>query len=348
MLREVIGVADNMIRLQDVADELGVSRTTVSNVIHGKTKKVSKEVIDRITKYLDQKGYVPNPGVNVLATTRSRIIGIVIGYDESHGLNVMQDSFVSEFVGAVEKEAERLGYYIMLIVGNNINKIVDIASPWSVDGLIILGLTSQEFKILNKKLNKPLVLIDSYSDEKLEYINIGIDDFNGGYLIGEYLYKMGFKKALFLAENEIASEYYRWLGFKQAMEHYTGFCSKSRFRLISKNQEIRFAQYRKSIPEFMSIGALAFTSDYNAIEAMNFFIDMGIKIPDQISITGFDDNMYATLVRPKLTTIRQDVVLKGITAMQKLYCIMSNEEMTYETIKIPVELKIRDSVKNIR
>ncbi|WP_167959159.1 LacI family DNA-binding transcriptional regulator [Anaerosporobacter faecicola] len=334
-----------MIRLQDVAEQLGVSRTTVSNVIHGKTKKVSKETIERITKYLDQEGYVPNPGTRVLANTRSHIIGIVIGYEESHGLNVLQDPFVSEFIGAVEKEAERLGYYIMLIVGNNIKKIVDIASPWSVDGLIILGLRAEEFKALHKEMNKPFVLIDIYTDSKLSYVNIGIDDFTGGFLIGEYLYKQGFHKALFLAENEIGSDYYRWLGFKQAMEKQGAYCSKARRLLISKNKDIRFAQYRKWIAEFIHVGAIAFTSDYNAIEAMNYFIDLGIDIPSQISITGFDDNMYATLVRPKLTTVKQDVEAKGATAMQKLDAIIRNESVVNETIKMPVELKIRDSVK---
>ena len=124
----------------------------------------------------------------------------------SHGLNVLQDTFVSEFIGAVEKEAEQLGYYIMLIVGNNIKKIVDVASPWSVDGVIILGLRSEEFRALHKELNKPFVLIDTYTDNKLTYMNIGIDDYTGGYLIGDYLYKQGYTKALLLAENEIASD----------------------------------------------------------------------------------------------------------------------------------------------
>ena len=79
------------------------------------------------------------------------------------------------------------------------------------------------------------------------------------------------------------------------MENNGQFCSKARRLLISKNRDVRLYQYRKMIPEFMKVGAIAFTSDYNAIEAMNYFIDLGVDIPNQISITGFDDNMYATL-----------------------------------------------------
>ena len=69
-----------MKRLQDIADQVGVSRTTVSNVLHGNTKKVSKEMIRKISEILNQEGYVPNTSSRELTRKGSCIIGLVLGY----------------------------------------------------------------------------------------------------------------------------------------------------------------------------------------------------------------------------------------------------------------------------
>jgi LacI family transcriptional regulator len=334
-----------MIRLQDIADMVGVSRTTVSNVIHGNTKRVSKETIDKVSAILDEQGYVPNMGSMILTSHASRIIGFILGYDETHGFNSMQDPFVGAFLGGLEKEADRLGYYVMLIDGTQTDKIVNIASRWNVDGLVALGFKEEDYHALMKKLNKPIVLIDMYSDKEVKYVNVGIDDYSGGYQIGQYLYHCGHTQALFAAETNQASDYYRWLGFKQAMEEQGRFCSKSRYILTNSNYKARMVQYERLLPRFLEAGAIAFSSDYAAMEGMSFLYNQGIKIPEEISITGFDDNRYTTLIHPRLTTIHQDVEAKSTKAVDLLMKIIGNEMIENRNIKIPVSLVIRDSVK---
>lgn len=83
-----------MIRLQDIADMAGVSRTTVSNVINGNTKRVSQETIDKITRILKEQNYVPHMGSVMLSGHGSRIIGVVLGFATAHGMQSLQDSFV--------------------------------------------------------------------------------------------------------------------------------------------------------------------------------------------------------------------------------------------------------------
>ena len=99
------------------------------------------------------------------------------------------------------------------------------------------------------------------------------------------------------------------------------------------------------MPRFLEAGALAFSSDYDAIEAMNFFFDKGIKVPEQISITGYDDSVYASMVRPKLTTVHQDVRQKAHMALKRLMQLIQGEELKELNIKSPVYLVKRDSVK---
>ena len=112
-----------MIRLQDIADMAGVSRTTVSNVINGNTKRVSQETIDKITAILKEQNYVPHMGSVMLSGHGSRIIGVVLGFAQAHGMYSLQDSFVGELVGTIQMEAERKGYYVMLIGGENIQNV---------------------------------------------------------------------------------------------------------------------------------------------------------------------------------------------------------------------------------
>ena len=75
-----------MIRLQDIAEMAGVSRTTVSNVINGNTKRVSQKTIDKITAILKEQNYVPHMGSVMLSGHGSRIIGVVLGFTYAHGI----------------------------------------------------------------------------------------------------------------------------------------------------------------------------------------------------------------------------------------------------------------------
>lgn len=334
-----------MIRLQDIADLAGVSRTTVSNVINGNTKRVSQETIDKITAILKEQNYVPHMGSVMLSGHGSRIIGVVLGFAKAHGMQSLQDSFVGELVGTIQTEAEMKGYYIMLIGGENIQNVVDIASRWNVEGLIILGYNDERYRKLSRKLNKKMVLVDVYPEGEYFFQNVGVDDYSGGYQIGRYLYSCGYEKALFVAETDIDSDYSRWLGFKQAMEKDGKFCSRTRLLIVPGEKKHRLQKYKELLPHFLQVKAVAFSSDYAAIEAMNFFFDQGIKVPEQISITGYDDSIYAQMVRPKLTTVHQDVGLKAHLALGRLLRMVAGEQLKEFNVKSPVYLVKRDSVK---
>lgn len=108
---------------------------------------------------------------------------------------------------------------------------------------------------------------------------------------------------------------------------------------------MRLRKYRELLPRFLEAKALAFSSDYNAMEAINFFFDEGIMVPDQISVTGYDDSVYASMVRPKLTTVHQDVPQKAHVALKRLLKLIQGETLDELNIKNPVYLVKRDSVK---
>lgn len=205
-----------MKRLQDIADQVGVSRTTVSNVLHGNTKKVSKEMIRKISEILNQEGYVPNTSSRELTRKWSCIIGLVLGYSRIHGIPSLRDTFVAEFLSGVEETAHRNGYYVMLINGQdkNTDRVAEIASRWNVDGLVALGLDEKKYKELRRQLNKYMVLIDTYPEAEYHYVNVGTDDFGGGAMIAKYLLDNGYTQAIFAAECDTGADHYRWKGFQ--------------------------------------------------------------------------------------------------------------------------------------
>ena len=118
-----------------------------------------------------------------------------------------------------------------------------------------------------------------------------------------------------------------------------------RYIVVPGEKKYRLRKYEELLPRFLEAKALAFSSDYDAIEAMNFFFDKGIRVPDQISITGYDDSMYASMVRPKLTTVHQDVQKKAHMALKRLMKLIQGEELKELNIKSPVYLVKRDSVR---
>lgn len=337
-----------MVKLQDIADMVGVSRTTVSNVLHGNTKKVSAENIRKITAILKELEYVPNMGSLILTNQRSKLIGLVIGFEKAHGNLAIGDPFVSEMTGVLHELVEKNGYYLMLIGGENQEKVIDIASRWNVDGLILFAYSESTYMKLRKKLNKPMVTIDIYKEKSRDLVNIGIEDCQGGYLAGRYLIEMGHTDILYLAECDENADAYRWKGMKKAMTEQGISCGEEHRIMLSHYEKVRLRSYQELMPEFLKSGALFFSADYLAVEFINYCTDKGINVPEQVSVVGFDDNMLARIVRPKLTTIRQCNRDKVAVAFEKLMQVMNNQTVGETDIKLPVELIIRDSVKNAR
>ncbi|OOB78140.1 MAG: transcriptional regulator [Epulopiscium sp. Nuni2H_MBin001] len=334
-----------MVTLQDIADKVGVSRTTVSNVLHGNTKRVSKQTMDKISKILEQEGYVPNMGSLIMTKNSSRIIGLTLGSSTFHHMHALQTPFISEFLSKLQLEAESHGYYVMIISGKEVSSVVDIASRWNIDGLILFAFSEEKYRLLTQKLNKSMVLIDYYPSKGFFHYNVGIDDYSGGYLIGDYLYNNNHKSALFIAETKKDSDYQRWLGFKDAQEQNGEICTSYRYNILNPHLSDVKSYYQTNLEKFIEARALAFSSDYRAMEAMQNLFQLGVNIPDDISITGFDDSLYCKFARPALTTIKQNVRLKAQLAFSQLLKIINNELITEASIHSPVELVIRNSVK---
>ncbi len=333
------------VRIKDIAAEAGVSPTTVSNVIHGNTKKVSPATIKKIEKILNEKQYIPSMGAKILAGNTSHLIGILIGRKGKNSRSIAADPFTSVLLSTLEQEIFSHGYYALFHMSGAPEDTWKLAAAWNVEGLITIGLSPYDNRRIRERCHVPLVTIDVYCspDELPGAGNIGLQDYEGGNMMASWLLHKGHHDFLFLSDNDTGVDHMRWLGIRHALEQ-EGLDTRERHLILPKTNCQRFEFYKQNCSLFLKSKALFFASDYYACEAVNYFSAAGINIPQNLCVAGFDDSIYACLCYPGLTTVRQDVPAKGKAAVEKLLALIGGETGILMNERLPVELVIRDSV----
>jgi LacI family transcriptional regulator len=336
-----------MVTIKEMANMLGLSTTTVSNVIHGKTKEVSKETIERVNRLLEECEYVPNINARNLASNKSGLVGIGI-IAKKNVDNYLTDPFASEVIGAIERELKKNGYYMMVFFSEDAQEVIRTVASWNVDGMILIGMRQEDCEVFQTRYNKPQVYIDQQSSGAVFHgVNIGLEDRRGGYLAGLYLIRQGHRRILFLADNFQGIDYARYCGFADAMAEVGYPVDESCFKLLGSGEEALEKSLEELCRELEQYTALFAASDYYAVRIINRLWDEGVKVPEDISVVGFDDNYYAKMARPGLTTVHQDPTQKGVLAVEHLMRQLKGESMAEEEIVLPVELVIRETVKKI-
>lgn len=337
-----------MITIKDMAEMLGISTTTVSNVIHGKTSEVSQKTVERVEKLLEEYEYVPNNSARSLTQNCSQIIGVALKCRKDKYTNLIADPFFGELLGALEAEIRSRGYFMMIYISNEISEIIRNVLTWNVDGLILVGMLHDDFIRIKSRYKKPTLLIDSYAPrEIMNYVNIGLEDEDGAYKMTRYLLEMGHRRIAFLADNMEGVDYTRYLGYQRALEEYGLEIQEKDLLIFHPGTVERESSLQELYYKAKNYTAFMCCSDYYAVLLMNYFMDRGIRIPEDLSITGFDDNLMSRIIRPALTTVGQDVTKKGKLAVDYMLKMIQGIEFSEWDVKLPTEIVIRDSVRAI-
>lgn len=340
-----------MITIKEIASKLGLSTTTVSNVIHGKTKEVSADTIERVQKFLEEVEYVPNINARNLAQGQSKIIGVVLKSLEFrlwHSDNILSDPFVSEMIGGIEKAVREAGYYMMLYISDDIAEIIQHISIWNVDGLILFCMMDDDANRVAAKYHKPMVCIDTYSTEKSDdFINVGLDDEQGVYEAVRYLIDSGHTKIGFLTDNRVGVDRARFWGFRRALKEAGIEYSDRSFFLLKPDRDNINGNIEKLCKKARDYTAIFCCSDIYAVLMMAALKDRGFRIPEDISIIGFDDNLYSRICTPRLTTVHQDAAEKGRVAAGILIDQIRGKAPASKEVRLHTHLEIRETVKII-
>ncbi len=333
--------------LKDVAKLAGVSSATVSYALSGK-RSISDETKQRIMDAIAQLDYVPNLDARSLSMRDSKLIGVVVPQTEPGDRLMFHNSFYSEVLGSIEYSARQNGYHILISATDANESYLTLAKKRNLDGIIVIGMYPDEFYQQMKKTQIPIVLIDSYCNDHY-YHNIRIDDAYGSYLATHYLLENGHKNIAFftgqMKENGVMKK--RLLGYQQALDEFSiPFRKEYVFEgQIDYDSGINLAE--RLIDSQMETTGVVAAADILAIGAMKGFYERGKKVPDDYSIVGFDDVEISKYVTPGLTTIRQQISLKGQKAVELLLKHIQDPTLPKQEEILPLQLVARGSVKKL-
>lgn len=331
------------VTIKDIAEELGLSTATVSNVIHGKTKKISQKTVAKVQEKLEESGYLPNMAAVLLAQNTSKIVCIVLSNDVKYENKMIEDPFVSRMLNYLSKELAKNDYFVMLKEEPDINQIVRYASMWNMAGLALIGFCAADYEKLRSNMHIPFVVVDAYQKDVHKYSDVGVDNIKGGFVAGSYLIEMGHEKIMFLSDNDEDCDHDRYVGLTNALAAANLSFDKKDFKMLSPLKEEREKIYEEIFLVIKEYTAAFAASDMYAIEFMNFLQGKGMKIPRDFSIMGFDDIPLASMVHPSLTTVSQNLELRAKVAVELLVELINGETEGRKEL-LPVTLVERESV----
>lgn len=332
---------EQRVRISDIADELGLSTATVSNVIHGKTKKISDETVQRVIQLIEERQYIPSLAGVLLAQNSSKIIGVFINDHEKYEGHTLDDFFISSSLNHLSSEIESCGQFMMVKKAKSAEEIIKFASMWNMDGIVVIGFCSQDYMHLRNHMRIPFVVYDGFCEKPERILNITINNFDGGFQVGNYFKENGHKQAVCISDNEIGVDKERLKGF------YKGFGSDNiKFLKIPMRKDERQKFYMQNLDAFKKATAVFAVSDYYAIDLMCFLNEQGFSVPHDISIAGFDDIPMCKMFYPTLTTVKQDGALRAKLAIEKLHELKEKKNIKTE-ITLPVSLIVRNSTRKI-
>ena len=331
--------------ISEIAQKAGVSKATVSNVMNGKLSKVSDETRERIENIIRETGYKPNVMARSLVKKESRLIGLVVPYlgkDETFFAN----PYNAHIIAALERYIRGNDYYLMLRCVGDPREIVPLLSSWNVDGAFFLGIYKDEVPEIKSQIDIPIVFLDTYAPGE-EIVNIGIEDYRGGYLSARYLIGKGHTK-LALVSPDISSE-------GVIKERYKGFSDACREAGVPfKKGNIFFTEstYHSAVQVGQDIAfgggeytAVACMSDIVAFGVIEGLKQCGIRVPYDMSVIGFDNLPDCEFMSPKLTSVAQDFEWKAKNASDYLFKMISDKTSLVADERQPIRVVERQSVK---
>ncbi|MFZ5989323.1 MAG: LacI family DNA-binding transcriptional regulator [Bacillota bacterium] len=335
------------ITMEYIANKLGISKNTVSLALRN-MPGVSMQTRKLVCNMAKQFGYEYKKNLrnNVLGkNSLHNNICLILSKDTASS-----EGFFSHIQYGIESEARK----------NNLNTILHcfdeknekFETPLSIKnnmvaGIVTLGKVSKKTASNIIKLNLPLVMIDHYFDDlKSDYVLT--DNQSGGYLAAEHLIKLGHRNIGFSGNTNASNSFFdRFEGFKKAIKDH-GFTldeslcitQKSMAELINNGVEAVVLELKK-LPKLPS--AFFCCNDIEAVSVIKALTAMGISVPKDISVIGFDNIESSRSFFPELTTMHISKERMGERAVKKLVSKIKNEESFQEKILMPATLVVRQS-----
>lgn len=328
------------VTIADVASAAGVSKTAVSFAFNN-PERLGQATLERVLGVAQELGYTPHPAARALSMRRSGTIGILIPQRLS---TVFANPFVSELIQGLGEQCEEHDLTLLLVPPLD-GSLEGAIRQASVDGFISLGLSADDraLEVLDR-IGIPTVLVDS--DSSPDYPAINVDDEGGAQAAARHLLELGHRQLAIIvlppARAQVTSTptaARRLAGYQKAIQ---AAGAPDPFVVVAGISASAGARAFESMPKGRRrpTGVLAM-SDMAAIGVMSAAQSAGLRVPEDLSVVGFDDVPASAWTNPPLTTVRQPIVEKGRLAARLLI-----QRMKGKTVESPSPLRTSLVVRN--
>lgn len=304
-----------MITIADVAKEAGVSVATVSRVLN-KNGPVSPAALEKVNLAITKLNYQPNVWGRRLRRKESRMLLIFVP--------TISNPFYASIVSGIQDEARSCRYGTMLCITNG-DKVrereyMELLFDGQADGAVTLCVDKDDREIREIADKVPIVQCCEYC-EGAEISHVTVDNFAAAEQVAHYLYSLGHRKIGFIGSiNRFVSSEDRRLGYEAAIQA-EGLPVKKEYMAYA-DRDYSFQSGIAAARELLSLAdrptAVFCISDVLAMGAIRAAEGLGIRVPNDLSVVGFDDVEYATMMNPMLTTVSQPLYRLGRTSAQML------------------------------
>ncbi len=331
------------VSIKDIAKAAGVSHTTVSRALRD-DPRISEQTRNLVHRLAAEMGYSPSAIARGLATGKTNTVGMVV--------TTISDPFVAPIAQGTERKAMEAGYSLILSQsGADPDRelaAVRLLRERRVDGVIVTASRVGElYTPLLSELKVPIVLINNQKGGGYLH-SIYVDDFAGAKMAVGLLIDLGHRDIAYIAcpERE-RSNRNRMNGYKAALES-RGISVNERL-ILQLGGKDDMARGAAAVEEILSLDerptALFCYNDMTAIGALQALHESGVRVPEDISIVGFDDVPISSVVCPALTTVAQPKEEMGVKAMEMLLALIEGEER--ENVVVKPRLVVRSSTARV-
>jgi LacI family transcriptional regulator len=333
-----------MVTIRDVASKAEVSIATVSRVVNG-NRPVHPDIRDRVLKAIQELDYRPNYLARGLRQRNTCMIGLIIP-DNSN-------PFYAEVARAIEDAGFAAGYSVILcnsdLSEEKQQAYVDVLLSYKVDGVILIDMKFAVPEPLERIMAENIPVVLANIGTPVPAVDqVLVDNHQGGYLAGQYLLHLNHRRfgciTLFQPHSYQSS---RVVGFRQALAEAGIELTTEDFAIGNGRYESGYKAMQELLQRSPDLTAVFVFNDLMALGAMNAIHAQGKRVPEDISIVGYDDIFYASTFEPALTTIAQPITEIGQECIALLLERIQQPEKQPTQITLPVELIERSSCRRL-
>lgn len=329
-----------MVTIKDVAKEAGVAISTVSNVLNG-VDVVTEPTKQKVLQAVEKLGYVPNMSAKSLKNSKNRTIGLF--------LRSIQGDYYRVLMQAIHLECKERNYMLNIYVSNvnTSEEVYGMILSSCVEGAIVLNenLGEEHLSRLEKE-QIPIVFFDrEYSSDYMS--SLIIDDRIGARAAVEYLVDQGRRRIAFIHgaeshDNTLRYENYVEVLRERGIPYNRNWIGYGEFGRMGAHDEL--LRILDTCTDAERPDAVFCANDDMAFGCIDACLERGIRVPEEISIVGYDDCAMAKYFRPSLTTVQTPIDDLGRMGIEELFRLMDREKNTHGTVQtLQPRLVVRES-----